>query len=264
VARHVTRGVFDSSEDLIFSPEGWSRGDEAHNERLAMSKRGKHEPKWHWHIQPSEQDGTGRRLRALCAHGIMKGHVEDVWSQNCETLQLGRDFLYTSKEPKVGQRIEINCTAPSNKYFRMNGVLTSVDNVPPPPGVLPPIMPNCHHMEDHTYDLHFEEFGNTHFFAKANGTNTHTLASISPSNIPHVIRRLGGALVRFLARYGQSGEHERRGRASHVPKFRLRRRVDVRLDQRPELAPHRHAQGKLRGMREARRARLAVETPRAR
>ena len=143
-----------------------------------MSKRGKHEPKWHWHVQPSEQDGTGRRLRALCAHGIMKGHVEDVWSQNCETLQLGRDFLYTSKEPKVGQRIEINCTAPSNKYFRMNGVLTSVDNVPPPPGVLPPIMPNCHHMEDHTYDLHFEEFGNTHFFSKANGTNTHTIVSI--------------------------------------------------------------------------------------
>ena len=247
VARHITRCVFGSSEDSIFSPEGWSRGDEA-TERLAMSKRGKHEPKWHWHVQPSEQDGTGRRLRALCAHGIMKGHVEDVWSQNCETLQLGRDFLYTSKEPKVGQRIEINCTAPSNKYFRMNGVLTSVDNVPPPPGVLPPIMPNCHHMEDHTYDLHFEEFGNTHFFSKANGTNTHTIVSISPSNISHIIRRLGGALVRFLARYGQSGEHERRRRASHVPKFRLRSRVDLRLDQRPELAPHRHAQGKLRGM----------------
>ena len=155
----------------------WRRG---HNERLAMSKRGKHEPKWHWHVQPSEQDGTGRRLRALCAHGIMKGHVEDVWSQNCETLQLGRDFLYTSKEPKVGQRIEINCTAPSNKYFRMNGVLTSVDNVPPPPGVLPPNMPNCHHMEDHTYDLHFEEFGNTHFFAKANGTNTRRLHQSPP------------------------------------------------------------------------------------
>ena len=93
-----------------------------------------------------EQDGTGRRLRALCAKppGVMAGFVEDNWSQKCETLQHGRDFLWTGKEPRIGQRIELNCTAPSDMFFRMSGMLTAVDNSPPPPGVLPPIMPHCH------------------------------------------------------------------------------------------------------------------------
>ena len=136
-----------------------------------MSEPVSHEPKWHWHAAPSEQDGTGRRLRALCAKppGVMAGFVEDNWSQKCETLQHGRDFLWTGKEPRIGQRIELNCTAPSDMFFRMSGMLTAVDNSPPPPGVLPPIMPHCHDKEEHTYSYHYEAFGNSHFFAKANG-----------------------------------------------------------------------------------------------
>ena len=136
-----------------------------------MSEPVSHEPKWHWHAAPSEKDGTGRRLRALTTKppGVMAGFVEDNWSQECEKLQHGRDFLWTSKEPRIGQRIELNCTAPSDKFFRMSGMLTAVDNSPPPPGVLPPIMPHCHDKEDHTYDYHYEAFGNTHYFAKANG-----------------------------------------------------------------------------------------------
>ena len=123
-----------------------------------MSEPVSHEPKWHWHAAPSEKDGTGRRLRALTTKppGVMAGFVEDNWSQKCEKLQHGRDFLWTSKEPRIGQRIELNCTAPSDKFFRMSGMLTAVDNSPPPPGVLPPIMPHCHDKEDHTYDYHYE------------------------------------------------------------------------------------------------------------
>lgn len=136
-----------------------------------MSEPVSHEPKWHWHAAPSEQDGTGRRLRALCAKppGVMAGFVEDNWSQKCETLQHGRDFLWTGKEPRIGQRIELNCTAPSDMFFRMSGMLTAVDNSPPPPGVMPPIMPHCHDKEGHNYDHHYEAFGNTHYFAKAKG-----------------------------------------------------------------------------------------------
>ena len=60
---------------------------------------------------------------------VQKMFVKDDFAKKCEPVQK-HAFLYTGKEPKVGQRVQIQLDLPNGRWGRLSGEVTSV--APPP------------------------------------------------------------------------------------------------------------------------------------
>ena len=60
---------------------------------------------------------------------ISDGFINDEFAKKCEPVQ-GREFLYTSRQPKVGQRTETQIQVAGIHFCRLSGLVTEIGALP--------------------------------------------------------------------------------------------------------------------------------------